>query len=53
MVSMFVSSADNRGFERRSCQTKDYYIGFSFFSAAQSAIRKKDWLARNWDNMSG
>jgi hypothetical protein len=48
MVSVFTSSAVDRGFEPRSGQTKDYTIGMCFFSTKHAALRRKgkDWLAR-------
>ena len=54
MVSMLALSAVDRGFEPRSCQTKDYKIGFCYFSAKHAALRRnnKNWLARNQDNVS-
>ena len=54
IVSVLASSAVDRGFERRSGQTKDYKIGFCCFSAKHTALRRKskDWLARNQDNVS-
>jgi hypothetical protein len=52
---VLVSSAVDRGFERRSGQTKDYEIGICCFSTRHAALRRKrkDWLARNQDNVSG
>ena len=54
MDSVLVSSAVDRGFEPRSCQTKDYAIGICCFSAKHAALRRKskDWLAQNQDNVS-
>jgi hypothetical protein len=54
MVSVFDSSAVDRGFEPRSSQTKDYKIGICCFSAKHAALRRmnKDWLARNQNNVS-
>jgi len=54
MVSMLASSAVDRGFERRSGQTKDYEIGICCFSDKQAELRRKckSWLARNQDNVS-
>ena len=53
MVSVLASSAVDRGFERRSGQTKDYKIGICCFSAKHAALRRKskDWLARNQNNV--
>jgi hypothetical protein len=54
MVSVLVSNAIYRGFEPRPDQTKDYEIGFCCFSAKYTVLRRKrkDWLARNQDNVS-
>ena len=54
MVSLFASSAVDRGFEPRSGQTKDYKIGMCCFCAKHAALRRKskDWLARNQNNVS-
>ena len=54
MVSRFVSSAVDHGFEPRSGQTKDYKIGICCFTANHAALRRKskDWLARNQNNVS-
>ena len=54
MVSVFASSALDRGFEPRSGQTKDYKIGICCFFAKHEALRRKskDWLARNQNNVS-
>ena len=54
MVSVFTSSAVDRGFEPRSGQTKDYNIGICCFSAKHAALRRKrkEWLARNQENVS-
>ena len=54
MVSMFASSAVDRGFEPRLDQTKDYKIGICCFSAKHASLRRKskDLLARNQDNVS-
>ena len=54
MVSLLTSGAVEREFEPRSGQTKDYKIGICCFSTKHAAIRKKkkDWLARDHDNMS-
>jgi hypothetical protein len=51
---MFASSVEDRGFESRSGQTKDYKIGICCFSAKHAVLRRKskDWLARNQDNVS-
>ena len=40
MVSVFASSAVDRSFESRSCQTKDYKIGICCFSAR--SIKEKE-----------
>jgi hypothetical protein len=54
MVSVFASSAVDRGFDPRSGQTKDFKIGICCFSAKHAALRRKskDWLARNQNNVS-
>ena len=54
MVSMLTLSVVDRGFEPRSCQSKNYKIVFCRFSAKHAALMKKskDWLARNEDNVS-
>ena len=54
MVSVLVSSAEDRGFEPRSGQTKDYKIGICCFSAKHASLRRKskDWLSRNQNNVS-
>jgi hypothetical protein len=54
MVSVFASSAVDRGFEPRSGQPKDYKIGICYFSARHTASRRKGkyWLAQNQDNVS-
>ena len=54
MVSVFVSSAVDRGFEPQSVQTKDYKIGICCFSAKHAALRRKskNWLVRNPNNVS-
>ena len=54
IVSVFASSAVDRGFESRSGQTKDYKIGICCFSAINPALstKSKDWLARNQDSVS-
>jgi hypothetical protein len=54
MISVLTSSAEDRGFEPRSGQTKDYTIGICFFSTKHAALRRKgkDWLARNQNNVS-
>jgi hypothetical protein len=54
MISVLTSSAEDRGFEPRSGQTKDYTIGICFFSTKHAALRRKgkDWLVRNQNNVS-
>ena len=53
MISVFTSSAVDRGCEPRSGQTKDSKMDICFFSAKHTALRRKnkDWLARNQDNV--
>ena len=41
MVSMLASIVVDRGFEPRSCQTKDYKIGIYCFSAKHVALRRR------------
>ena len=54
MVGVLSSSVVDRGFEHRSGQTKDHAIGICCFSAKHAAVRRKrkDWLARNQNNVS-
>ena len=54
MVSVLSSSAVDRGFEPLSGKTKDYKISICCFSAKDAALRgkRKDWLARNQNNVS-
>ena len=54
MVSVFDSSAVDRGFVSRPGKTKDYEIGICCFSVKNAALRRKskDWFARNQDNVS-
>jgi len=52
MVSLLTMSAVDCGLEPRSVQTKDYKIGICCFSAKHAALKSKDWLARNQDNVS-
>ena len=54
MVNVLTLSAVDRGFELRSCQTKDYKIGMCCFSGKYTALsrKSKDWLARNQNNVS-
>ena len=51
---MLASSAVDCGFEPRSGQTKDYKTGICRFSTKHAAFRRKrkDWLARNQNNVS-
>ena len=53
MVSVFVSSVEDSGFEPRSGQTEDYKIGMCCFSTKHTALRRKskDWSARNHSNV--
>jgi len=41
LVSVLVSSAQDRRFEPRSGQTKDYKIGICCFFAKHTALRRK------------
>jgi hypothetical protein len=54
MVSVLVPSVVDCGFVPRSGQTKDYEIGICRFSFKHVELRrkKKDWLARNQNNVS-
>ena len=55
MVSMLASSVVlDRGFGPRSGQAKNYQIGICGFPAKHAALRRKrkDWLARNLNNVS-
>ena len=54
MISVFASSAVDRGFEPQSGQTKDCKIGICYFSAKFAALRRKskDQLTLNQDNVS-
>ena len=54
MVSVFASSAVDRGFNPGSGHTKDDKIVICCFSAKNAALRRKskDWMARNQDNLS-
>jgi len=51
---MFALSSVDHGFEPWSDQIKDYKISICCFSAKHAALRskRKDWLARNQDNVS-
>jgi hypothetical protein len=47
MVSVLALSTVDRGFEHRSCQSKDYNIGICCFSVKLAALRRKrktGWL---------
>ena len=47
MVSVFASSAVDRGFDPRLGQTKDYKIGMCCFSGQHAALRERatfSWL---------
>jgi hypothetical protein len=51
MVSVFASSAVDRGFESRSGHTKDYEIGIHCFSANHTAsMRKRNKLKKEKQN---
>ena len=54
MVIVLASSAVNHEFEPLSGQKKNYTNGICCFSAKHVALRRKrkDWLARNQDNVS-
>jgi len=54
MVSVIASNVVDRGFEKRSGETKDCKIYNCCFSAKHAALRRKskNWLAWNQDNVS-
>ncbi len=54
MVSVLASSAEDRGMEPRSGQTKDNTIGICCLSAKHASLRRKtnNWLSRNQNNVS-
>jgi len=55
MVSVFASSAVDRGLQLRSGQTKYYKSGVCCFSTKYPALRaraKTVWFAQNQDNVS-
>ena len=54
MVSVLASSVVDGGFEPRSGQTKNYTNGICRLSTERAAFmkKKKDWFARNQDNVS-
>jgi hypothetical protein len=54
MVSVFASSAVDRGFEHWSGQTKNYKIGIFCVSAKHAALssKSKEWMAGNQNNVS-
>ena len=54
IVSVLASSAIYRGFESRSCHTKDYQLVFVAYNAKHAELRRKSniWLTRNPDNVS-
>jgi hypothetical protein len=54
MVSVYASSAVDRGLEPWSGQTIDNEIGMCCFSAKNASLRtkSKDWLTRNQNNVS-
>ena len=54
MLGVLVPSAVDRGFERRSDQTKDYNIDIYCFSAKHASLKRKskDFLARNQNTVS-
>ena len=49
MVSVLASSAENRGFDSRSGQIKDFKIGICCLSAKHAALRRKN---KNWLSVS-
>jgi hypothetical protein len=48
MVSMITSSVVAHVLEHWSGKTKDYEIGFCFFSAMNAALRNKSRLLTSW-----
>jgi hypothetical protein len=52
IISMLASSVADRVFEPRSGKTKDYKIGSLCFSARHVRRKGKDWLARNYDDVT-
>ena len=54
MVSVLLLSTVDFRFEPQSGQTEDYKFGICCFSTKNAALRRKrkDWLARNRDNVS-
>ena len=54
MIPVLSLSAEDRGLNPRSGQTKNYKIGIYCFSAEHAELRRKskDWLAQNQDNVS-
>jgi len=52
-LKMLMSAVD-RGFDRRTGQTKDYQIGICCFSSKHAALKSKinDWLNLNQNNVS-
>ena len=54
LISVLASNVVDCVLEPWLGQTKDYKIGICCFSTKLAAIRSKskDWLARNWDNVS-
>jgi hypothetical protein len=54
MVSVFASSAVDRGFEPRSGQTKDYKIGICCLPSEHATLKskRKYWLVPNQNNVS-
>ena len=54
MVSVLTSSAEDRGMEPRSGQTKDNKIGICCLLAKHASLRRKtkNWLAGNQNNVS-
>lgn len=55
LVSVFTSSAIDRGFKLPLGQTEDCKISIGCFAAKNAAVRRKrkDWLSRNQGNVSG
>jgi hypothetical protein len=53
-ISVFSTSAVDRGLDPRVGQIKDYEIGIWCFSTKHTSLKKngKEWLARNQDTVS-
>jgi len=52
MITMIATITNDYVFELRSGRSKDYKIGMCWLSEKHAAWKRKDWLARNQDNVS-